>query len=151
MSVDLAMLVKQGLVRQMQLLRSQMGELLDPLSEEQFWRFHHFAGHNLFFGLLLSAGFAAFSSKRTLCFFAYLTCFPLHLLMDYFGSGPGWRHGSCKAAWAGNEGATAGWYAHPGWRQMAAFHAVCRRREARVAPTAPRRSSTDSRKSARTS
>lgn len=60
------------------------------VSEELYWRFHHFAGHNVFFGLLLSVGFAAFSSKRPLCFVAYLLCFHLHLLMDYVGSGPGW-------------------------------------------------------------
>ncbi len=60
------------------------------ISEVQYWRFHHFAGHNLLFGLALSAGFAVFSSRRTLSFIAYLVCFHLHLAMDFVGSGPGW-------------------------------------------------------------
>lgn len=60
------------------------------MSEELYWNYHHYAGHNIFFGLLMSVGFTAFSSRRTLAFFTYLTCFHLHLLMDYVGSGPGW-------------------------------------------------------------
>lgn len=60
------------------------------VSEEMYWRFHHYHGHNIFFGILLSAAFAAFSSRRILCIAAYLTCFHLHMIMDYVGSGPGW-------------------------------------------------------------
>ena len=63
-----------------------------------YWRFHHYHGHNIFFGILLSAAFAAFSSRRILCFFAYLTCFHLHMIMDYVGSGPGWMLRSSNGA-----------------------------------------------------
>ncbi|MCW2957045.1 MAG: hypothetical protein JWO69_1914 [Thermoleophilia bacterium] len=60
------------------------------LGEEAYWRFHHTAGHNVFFGVALSIGFAAASTRRGLAFGAYLVCFHLHLLMDFYGSGPGW-------------------------------------------------------------
>lgn len=60
------------------------------VSEELYWDYHHYAGHNLFFGLILSAVFTAFSSRRPLALVAYLACFHLHLLLDYIGSGPGW-------------------------------------------------------------
>lgn len=58
--------------------------------EEAYWLLHHKAGHNVFFGALLAGGFAAFSSRKAIAFAAYLFCFHLHLLMDYYGSGPGW-------------------------------------------------------------
>ena len=59
--------------------------------QEAYWRFHHTAGHNVFFGLLVAAALAiASTSRRGLAFAAYLACFHLHLLMDYYGSGPGW-------------------------------------------------------------
>lgn len=58
--------------------------------EEAYWRFHHVAGHNLVFGIVLSALFAGFATRRLLTAIACLVCFHLHLLMDYVGSGPGW-------------------------------------------------------------
>lgn len=58
--------------------------------QDAYWRFHHIAGHNIFFGLGLSAILAAFAEKRLLTFAACLTLFHAHLLMDYYGSGPGW-------------------------------------------------------------
>jgi hypothetical protein len=61
------------------------------VSEDLYWDYHHFAGHNLFFGLLLGGLFAAFSGRRWLTFVACLACFHLHLAMDYIGSGPGWK------------------------------------------------------------
>lgn len=59
--------------------------------EDAYWRFHHVAGHNIFAGVVLSAGLAVASAKhRAIAFAAYLACFHLHLLMDFYGSGPGW-------------------------------------------------------------
>lgn len=67
---------------------------LDGLSrafgEEAYWDYHHVVGHNLAFGLVLSAALTAFSTHRTLAFAAYVALFHLHLVMDYYGSGPGW-------------------------------------------------------------
>ena len=59
--------------------------------EEMFWRFHHFVGHNVFFGLFVSIAVAFFSQKKLLALAAYMTCFHLHLLMDFYGSGTGWK------------------------------------------------------------
>lgn len=59
--------------------------------EEAYWALHHKLGHNVFFGLLLSAGLTISSRRRRGgLFLLYLLLFHLHLLMDYFGSGPGW-------------------------------------------------------------
>jgi inner membrane protein len=58
--------------------------------EEAYWDYHHVVGHNLAFAVVLSAALAAFSTKRVLAFAAYFALAHLHLLMDYFGSGPGW-------------------------------------------------------------
>ena len=60
------------------------------LSEEMYWDYHHKLGHGIVFGLLLAGTMAAFSTRRLLAFFGYLACFHLHLVLDYFGSGPGW-------------------------------------------------------------
>jgi hypothetical protein len=55
-----------------------------------YWDYHHTLGHNLFFGLIAAGVLAWFSPARVLSFIGYLALFHLHLLMDYFGSGPGW-------------------------------------------------------------
>ena len=78
--------------------------------EEAYWSLHHKLGHNVFFGLLVAGTLAAISSRKALPFVAYLACFHLHLLMDYFGSGVGWaiyylwpisqRGWKTDAAWA---------------------------------------------------
>jgi inner membrane protein len=59
--------------------------------QQYYWQYHHKLAHNLFFGLLSSALLAAFSKQKLKTFPLYLTLFHLHLLMDYFGSGPGWH------------------------------------------------------------
>src|SRR5436190_2004366 len=59
-------------------------------SEQVYWRFHHILGHNLLFGLLIALIFTAFSNHRLKALLIYLFLVHLHLLMDYFGSGPGW-------------------------------------------------------------
>ena len=59
--------------------------------QEAYWRYHHTVGHNVFFGLIVAGLLTARSTgRRGLAFVAYLACFHLHLLMDYYGSGPGW-------------------------------------------------------------
>ncbi|HEV7299141.1 MAG TPA: hypothetical protein VGN72_07230 [Tepidisphaeraceae bacterium] len=59
--------------------------------EEAYWRFHHIVGHNLLVGLLYSLAAAAISAHKLKCFLLYLGLFHLHLLMDFFGSGPLWK------------------------------------------------------------
>lgn len=67
---------------------------LDGLSilfgQAAYWDYHHVVCHNLPFALLMSAGLAAFSASRLKAFFVYLAAAHLHLVLDYFGSGPGW-------------------------------------------------------------
>jgi inner membrane protein len=60
------------------------------ISEELYWRLHHYLGHNIFFGVALAAVLAAWSRRRLAGFGVYLGLFHLHLAMDYVGSGPGW-------------------------------------------------------------
>jgi inner membrane protein len=64
-----------------------LGILAGP---EMYWEYHHKLCHNLPFGLLLSAGLMLFSGRRWRAFVVYLGLFHLHLVMDYFGSGPDW-------------------------------------------------------------
>ena len=67
---------------------------LDGLSilagREAYWDYHHVLGHNLPFGVLLCAVLAGLSTHRLTAFVVCLALFHLHLVMDYFGSGPGW-------------------------------------------------------------
>lgn len=58
--------------------------------EGAYWDYHHVVCHNLVFALLSAALFAALSVHRLKCFFVYAAFAHLHLLLDYFGSGPGW-------------------------------------------------------------
>jgi len=58
--------------------------------EKVYWDYHHTVGHNLFFGLIASSIIAMFATRRLLVAGLSLASFHLHLLMDYFGSGPGW-------------------------------------------------------------
>lgn len=59
--------------------------------EEMYWRFHHSLGHNVFYGAMLAGAMAIWSARPYLCFVLYLVLFHLHLLMDFFGSGIGWK------------------------------------------------------------
>jgi hypothetical protein len=67
---------------------------LDGLSilggHEAYWTWHHRAGHNLAFGLLACLALTLLSQRKPFEFVLYLAEFHLHLLMDVFGSGPGW-------------------------------------------------------------
>lgn len=67
---------------------------LDGLSilggQNAYWDYHHRLCHNLTFGLLACGILTLWSGRRPLTFLVYLALFHLHLVMDYFGSGPGW-------------------------------------------------------------
>ncbi|MGV3663656.1 MAG: metal-dependent hydrolase [Prosthecobacter sp.] len=81
------------------------------VSVEFYAEYHHVLGHNLLAGMLLSAGLAALASKphRLKMFCLALVLFHLHLVLDYYGSGPGWGfeylwpladlHVECEHAW----------------------------------------------------
>lgn len=61
--------------------------------QDAYQRWHHVLGHNVFFGLLLSAGCSLLSRPvhRVRYFLVCLALFHLHLVMDFYGSGPGWE------------------------------------------------------------
>jgi inner membrane protein len=52
--------------------------------------YHHKLAHNLLFGVLGCAVLWWFTGRRAWVFLLYLALFHLHLVMDFFGSGPGW-------------------------------------------------------------
>jgi len=60
------------------------------VSDRWYAWYHHVLGHNFTVGIAISLLLAAFSTHRILACIAYLGLFHLHLLMDYYGSGPGW-------------------------------------------------------------
>ena len=60
------------------------------ISQDLYWDYHHLLGHNLFYGLLLCALLVYFSQHRLKAFLLYMALFHLHLILDYYGSGPGW-------------------------------------------------------------
>ncbi|MGC4031372.1 MAG: metal-dependent hydrolase [Tepidisphaeraceae bacterium] len=61
---------------------------------ELYQRWHHVAAHNLPFCMIVCGVMAALTPRpvigRAWRFLVYGIAFHLHLLMDYFGSGPGW-------------------------------------------------------------
>jgi hypothetical protein len=58
--------------------------------QETYWNYHHKLAHNLAFGLLICLILTFISRGKPLMFILLLALFHLHLLMDFFGSGPGW-------------------------------------------------------------
>jgi inner membrane protein len=58
--------------------------------QEAYWNYHHKLGHNLAFGVAACIVLALLSRARLMVFALYLALFHLHLVMDFFGSGPGW-------------------------------------------------------------
>ena len=58
--------------------------------QNAWWDYHHTLGHNLLFGIAVCAALAAWTRFSVGAASAYLGLFHLHLLMDYYGSGPGW-------------------------------------------------------------
>ena len=59
-------------------------------SEELYWELHHKLGHCSLFGMVVSSLLTTVSVNRLKVFPIYLGLFHLHLVMDYYGSGPGW-------------------------------------------------------------
>ena len=68
---------------------------LDAISrvfgEDAYWDYHHVVGHNLLVGLVVSAVLTCFSQHRLKAMLVYLGLYHLHLVMDYYGSGPLWE------------------------------------------------------------
>lgn len=60
------------------------------LSDDLYQRFHHILGHNLTFGVVVAGILTVFSRSRAIAFPAYVALFHLHLVLDYYGSGPDW-------------------------------------------------------------
>jgi len=64
------------------------------VSQEAYWNYHHKLGHNLPFAVVLSAALALATARRTRpllkTFGVYFFLAHVHLVLDYFGSGPGW-------------------------------------------------------------
>lgn len=52
--------------------------------------YHHVYGHNLLIAFWSSMTFTIFSRHKLKAFLFYFFLFHLHLIMDFFGSGPGW-------------------------------------------------------------
>ena len=60
------------------------------VSSDAYVAYHHVLGHNFLFGGISATVLTAFSTHRLKAFWLYLALFHLHLILDYFGSGPGW-------------------------------------------------------------
>lgn len=58
--------------------------------QEYYWKWHHIAGHNLFFGIILSLIMTVFSKNKLKMLLLTFGLFHLHLLLDYLGSGELW-------------------------------------------------------------
>jgi inner membrane protein len=58
---------------------------------EAFREYHHVFGHNLLVSVVAAVGFAAFSTQRVKGFLLFLGLAHLHLLLDFYGSGPLWK------------------------------------------------------------
>src|SRR4051812_6397931 len=57
---------------------------------DAYQNYHHLLGHNLPFIVLVAMVLTIFSQHKLKAFLLYLCLGHLHLLMDLFGSGPGW-------------------------------------------------------------
>jgi inner membrane protein len=76
---------------------------------DAYLKWHHVLGHNLIFGIVASALLMWFTHSGLKIAALYLLAFHSHLLMDLFGSGPGWgiaylwplsaHHFSTRFAW----------------------------------------------------
>lgn len=67
-----------------------LGMIAGGVEQHWYWDYHHKLAHNLLFGVVMSAALALLSKNRWRAAAVYLGLFHLHLLADYFGSGPGW-------------------------------------------------------------
>jgi hypothetical protein len=96
------------------------------LGRHYYERYHHVLGHNLTFALITTFALTAFSRRRILGCLAYFGLFHLHLLMDYYGSGPGW---GISYWWPWRHGAGYWWInPHPwefySWQNITAAYAL---------------------------
>ena len=89
-------------------------------SEELYWDLHHRLGHSLTAGVVLAAVLTIFATRKVLGFLAFLVLFHLHLLMDYFGSGPEWL---IHYYWPFNDHGFESAYVWPlfSWQNITAF------------------------------
>lgn len=56
-----------------------------------YWAMHHKVGHGILAAVVVCGVLTLWTRKnRSLAMLAYLAAFHLHLIMDYFGSGPKW-------------------------------------------------------------
>lgn len=67
-----------------------IGILIGGTDGDAYQLYHHLLGHNLLFVALVAITLATISTHGLKAFFLYVALGHLHLLMDYFGSGPGW-------------------------------------------------------------
>jgi len=58
--------------------------------EETYWDYHHVVGHGLLFAAVMTIIFTAFSTHRLKAALLYFALTHVHLVLDYFGSGPNW-------------------------------------------------------------
>jgi hypothetical protein len=67
--------------------------------QKAYWDYHHTLGHNLPVAMVIAVALAAPAlfeasahrmARGALLLLLYLGLFHLHLVMDYYGSGPGW-------------------------------------------------------------
>lgn len=58
--------------------------------DKYYQDYHHILGHNLLCATVVSLVLAAFCTHRAVAFGLYFALGHLHLVLDYYGSGPGW-------------------------------------------------------------
>ena len=95
------------------------------VSEELYWDFHHRLGHNVFFAIIVSAVMAAVSTRgrRGIGLLVYLALAHIHIVLDYFGSGPGWP---LHYFWPASDAGLVNPHAWPffSWQNLAAAFAL---------------------------
>ena len=87
--------------------------------QRAYERYHHLLAHNALFILILAALLTIFSTHRLRALLLYLGLMHLHLVMDYFGSGPFWP---IVYFWpfSHREWASSHAWAFDGWQNQAA-------------------------------
>jgi len=77
--------------------------------QDAYQHYHHLLAHGLLFGIVATAVSVRMTNSRIRIGVLYFLLFHLHLLCDFFGSGPGWgiayfwpfsaRYFTCTSAW----------------------------------------------------